>query len=76
MRERREHLKRVKRSGQSDWAQRLTASEARIRLLGASIVSLALLGFGFYVLLDGGSSSELQKFAAGWIGLVAGYWLK
>lgn len=51
-------------------------SEANIKLLGASIVSLALLGFGFYVLLNSGSSSELKKFAVGWIGLVAGYWFK
>lgn len=47
-----------------------------VRLIGAVVVSLALLGFGFYVLLEGSYSADLQKFAAGWIGLVAGFWLK
>jgi hypothetical protein len=51
-------------------------SEAQIRLLGASVLSAALVGFGFYVLLDGQSSADLQKVAAGWIGVVIGYWLK
>lgn len=56
--------------------RRVGPSEANLRLLGASILSFALVVFGFYVLLDGGSSGELQKVAAGWIGIVIGYWLK
>jgi len=51
-------------------------SEATLRLVGAAVLSVALLAFGFYVLLDGAATSELQKLAAGWIGLVIGYWLK
>lgn len=51
-------------------------SEANLRLLGAAVLSIALLAFGFYVLLDNHSASELQKLAAGWVGLVIGYWLK
>jgi len=47
-----------------------------IKLTGAAVVSLALLGAGFYVLFHQGSNSDLQKAATGWIGLVAGYWLK
>jgi hypothetical protein len=39
-------------------------------------VSAVLIRAGLYVLLRGGASSDLQKWAAGWIGLVAGYWLK
>jgi len=56
--------------------QRVIPSEANVRLLGASVLSFALLAFGFYVLLDGRSSGELEKVAAGWIGIVIGYWLK
>lgn len=51
-------------------------SEANLRLLGAAVISIALIAFGFYVLLDGDATSELQKLAAGWVGLVIGYWLK
>jgi acyl-CoA-binding protein len=51
-------------------------SEDLVKLVGAGIVSLALLGAGFYVLFHQGSSGDLQKAATGWIGLVAGYWLK
>jgi len=40
------------------------------------IVSLIALGFGIWVLISGSSSADLQKWAAGWIGLVVGYWLK
>jgi len=56
--------------------ERRALLEAQLKLIGAAIVSLLLLIFGFYVLLDSGSPAELQKFAAGWIGLVAGYWLE
>jgi hypothetical protein len=52
-------------------------SEAKIRLTAALVVSAVLFLFGGYVLfIDGDSSSELQKIAVGWIGLVTGYWLK
>jgi uncharacterized membrane protein HdeD (DUF308 family) len=39
-------------------------------------VSAALLAAGLYVLFHPGSNTDLQKAATGWIGLVAGYWLK
>jgi hypothetical protein len=77
MSEERIQLRETEGAGESSQAgQRFIASEASIRLLGASVLSFALLVFGFYVLLDGGSSGELQKVAAGWIGIVIGYWLK
>lgn len=47
-----------------------------IRLLMNVVISLALLGAGLYVLLGDHGSADLQKVAGGWIGLVAGYWLK
>jgi hypothetical protein len=40
------------------------------------IVSVVLLSAGFWILLRDHYNGDLQKFAAGWIGLVAGYWLK
>jgi hypothetical protein len=77
MSEQRGQLREIKTADESSQAgQRVITSEAGIRLLGASVLSFALLVFGFYVLLDGGSSGELQKVAAGWIGVVIGYWLK
>jgi hypothetical protein len=77
MSEQRGQLREIKAADESSQGgQRAIPSEADIRLLGASVLSLALLVFGFYVLLDGGSSGELQKVAAGWIGVVIGYWLK
>lgn len=48
-----------------------------IKLIGAGIVTLVLLVAGLYVLLFKSHASEgLQKFAASWIGLAAGYWFK
>jgi hypothetical protein len=77
MSEQRGQLRGIKAADESSQAgQPIITSEASIRLLGASVLSFALLVFGFYVLLDGGSSGELQKVAAGWIGIVIGYWLK
>jgi hypothetical protein len=51
-------------------------SEGNLRLLGAAVVSVVLLAAGLIVLQDGESSAGLEKAATGWIGLVAGYWLK
>jgi hypothetical protein len=51
-------------------------SEANLRLLGATIVSVVLLLAGLYVFVSGDSSEGLEKAATGWIGLVAGYWLR
>lgn len=77
MSEQRGQLQGIKAAdGSRQAGQRIITSEASIRLLGASVLSFTLLVFGFYVLLDGGSSGELQKVAAGWIGIVIGYWLK
>jgi hypothetical protein len=77
MSEQRGQLREIKAADEPRQAgQRIVTSEAGMRLVGASVLSFALLVFGFYVLLDGGSSGELQKVAAGWIGIVIGYWLK
>ena len=46
------------------------------KVVGAGVLSLILLAAGFYVLLHGRHTADLQKAATGWIGLVAGYWLK
>jgi len=51
-------------------------SEANARLLGASVLSVFLLGFGAYLLIDSSTSANLEKVATGWIGLVIGYWLR
>jgi hypothetical protein len=51
-------------------------NEAETKLLMQLVISLLLLAAGMWVLLQGGYSNEVQKFATGWIGLVAGFWLK
>jgi hypothetical protein len=38
------------------------------------VVSVTLLAAGVYFLITGGA--DVQKAAAGWIGTVAGYWLR
>ena len=50
----------------------------RIKILMQVLVSLGLLGSGLYILLtiNWSENPELAAAAAGWIGLVAGYWLK
>jgi hypothetical protein len=48
----------------------------RTRAVGVIIVSAALLAAGLWVLLDQRGDASLQKLAAGWVGAVAGYWLK
>ncbi len=42
------------------------------------IVTLGLLGFGFFVLItiDWKENPEFAAAATGWIGLVAGFWLR
>ncbi|HEX3432642.1 MAG TPA: hypothetical protein VHT25_01105 [Solirubrobacteraceae bacterium] len=52
------------------------ASKELAKLIGAGLVSLVLLVFGLIILLHNGSDADLEKAATGWIGLVAGYWLK
>jgi hypothetical protein len=47
-----------------------------VRVIGTIVVSAVLIVFGIIVLNDDGASEDLQKAATGWIGLVAGYWLK
>jgi hypothetical protein len=49
---------------------------AALKLIFQFVISMALLVGGAYVLIKSGTSSELQKAATGWIGLVVGYWLK
>ena len=53
-------------------------TSAVFRLLVQTVVSLGLLGSGVYILMtiDLTTNKELGLMAAGWIGLVAGYWLK
>jgi hypothetical protein len=48
----------------------------RTKAIGACAVSAALLIVGFYVLLWDVGDPALQKAATGWIGFVAGFWLK
>jgi hypothetical protein len=48
---------------------------SRSRAAMQIIVSLALLGFAFYVLLAGGYSETVEKVSTGLIGTVGGYWL-
>jgi hypothetical protein len=40
------------------------------------IISIVLLVVGLYVVVAGHGDADLQKWAAGWIGLVLGFWLK
>ena len=49
-----------------------------IKILMQVAVSLGLLASGLYILLtvDWGNDPELAAAAAGWVGLVAGYWLR
>lgn len=51
-------------------------SDQVVRLAMEVVLSLALVGFGVWMLATGSGSEEIQKLAAGWIGLVLGYWLK
>ncbi len=52
--------------------------ELSIRMVVQIIITFCLLGFGFYVLLttDWKENPEFAAAAAGWIGLVTGYWLR
>jgi hypothetical protein len=42
----------------------------------AVLLTIVLLGAGFYVLIGNNGTSDLQKVAGGWIGIVIGYWMK
>jgi hypothetical protein len=48
------------------------------RLLVQTVISLGLLASGVYILvtIDLAANKELALAAAGWIGLVTGFWLK
>ncbi len=59
-----------------DESPRHFLNEDETKLLMQVLVSLLLLAAGIYILVSGGSSAGLQKAATGWIGLVAGYWLR
>jgi hypothetical protein len=48
---------------------------ALTRLVMQVTLSLAMVTAGLVVLLGGSASADLQKWAAGWIGAVIGYWL-
>lgn len=45
------------------------------RLVVQTVVSLILLTAGFYI-LSKNYDADMKKLASGWIGLVAGYWLR
>lgn len=49
-----------------------------IKPLTQVIISLGLLGSGLFILMtiDWSENPELGAAAAGWIGVVLGYWLK
>lgn len=51
--------------------RQITREQSIMRIL----ISVAMLGFGFYVLLSDNPDNELKQWAAGWIGAVVGYWL-
>jgi hypothetical protein len=48
----------------------------RTRVIIQIVISFALIAAGLYVILSKNYSADTQKLAAGWIGLVIGYWLK
>ena len=39
-------------------------------------ISLVLLVAGLSILLSGEGDAQLQQAAAGWVGVILGYWLK
>jgi hypothetical protein len=47
-----------------------------VKLIGAIVVSVALVVAAVVVLTDKSTNNDLQKAATGWIGLVAGFWLR
>jgi hypothetical protein len=66
----------VSDDGEARDDRRVALLSALTRLFMQVALSIALLAAGLVVLLGGSASADLQKWAAGWIGLVAGYWLK
>ena len=50
--------------------------EKTTRLLVSIVLSLSLVGAGLFVLILDTSSTDTEKAAFGWIGLVIGYWLR
>lgn len=50
-------------------------SRAPRKLFMQVVVSLAILGAGLFMILHGSYSADAQKWAAGLIGSVVGYWL-
>jgi hypothetical protein len=46
------------------------------RLLMQAIVSLAVLGASFFIILTHGFSPDGKRWAYGSVGMVVGYWLK
>jgi hypothetical protein len=65
-----------KLAGKDDGA--LDVSHDLIKLLTQIIISLGLLGSGLFILttINWSDNPELGAAAAGWIGVVLGYWLK
>ena len=51
---------------------------AAIKLAVRIFISLVMLGFGIYVLaiINWEDNPEFSAAAAGWIGIVIGYWLR
>jgi hypothetical protein len=49
----------------------LTRSQSIMRI----VVSIAVLAVSFYIILNKSSDQQSRQWAAGWIGLVIGYWL-
>ena len=46
------------------------------RVIMQSIVSLAVLAFGFTIILSPDQTQAIKELAAGFIGTVIGYWLR
>ena len=69
------HARPVDAGGSRMTAERRAALAGQYsRVVMQIVVSLAVLGGGFVILQS--SDTTLQKFAAGFIGTVIGYWLK
>lgn len=59
------------RRGGGDFLQR-----KKLELLLQVTISLALLGAGVYIVISNQYSEAASKIAAGWVGVVVGYWLR
>jgi hypothetical protein len=50
--------------------------DTRVKAIMQIVISLILIFAGVYLIVAHGYSDATQKIAAGWIGVVVGYWLR